>query len=341
MAWVGIPFALVAYITLWFDRGGAACRTFGCTYRSNLSLCPKLGFSRVRISPVALNLLGIAYTIVCPHSFLKAPPMLRRQFQTRILVMAVSTVAACAFSASAMAQSALDDVMKAKVLKVAVQTDSAPYGYVGTDLKPIGLDIDLANYIGKKMGVAVELVQVVSASRIPSLQTKKADIVIATLGKNPEREKVIDFTAAYAPFYMAVFGPKSMSIKSFADLSGKSVGVVRGALEDQELGKVAPAGVDIKRFEDFNASIAAFVSGQVQLAAMGASVAGNMMVKNPQLAAEYKLLLKDSPCFIGVAKGEDALKTKVNAILAEAKASGELDNLSKKWLGRTAGDLPL
>jgi polar amino acid transport system substrate-binding protein len=259
----------------------------------------------------------------------------------RSFTVVLLSMAGLLASAQLHAQTALDDLMKNKVLKVAVQTDSAPYGYVGTDLKPIGLDIDLANYIGRKLGVAVELVQVNSASRIPALQTKKADIVIATLGKNAEREKVIDFTAAYAPFYQAVFGMKSMKAQSFADLTGKTVGVTRGAMEDQELVKVAPAGVDIKRFEDFNAATAAFVSGQVQFVAMGASVAGNMMAKNPQLAAEYKLLLKDSPCYIGVAKDETKLKDKINEILAEAKKSGELENLSKKWLGRGAGDLPL
>ena len=128
----------------------------------------------------------------------------------RLFSAAFFTAFAASFVAPvAQAQTALDDVMKAKLIKVAVQTDAAPYGYVGTDLKPIGLDVDLANYIGKKLGVAVELVNVVSASRIPSLQTKKADIVIATLGKNAEREKVIDFTAAYAPFYQAIFGLNS------------------------------------------------------------------------------------------------------------------------------------
>jgi polar amino acid transport system substrate-binding protein len=239
------------------------------------------------------------------------------------------------------AQTALDDILKSKVLKVAVQTDSAPFGFVGTDLKPIGLDIDMANYIGKKLGVAVELVPVVSASRIPALQTRKADLVIATLGKNPDREKVIDFASAYSPFFQAVFGPKNIAVKSFADLAGKSVGVTRGAMEDQELGKVAPSGIDTKRFEDNNATIAAFVAGQVQFVALGASVAGNMMTKNPQLSTEYKLLLKESPNFIGVAKGEDKLKARVNEIVAEAKKSGELDTMAKKWLGRPAGDLPL
>lgn len=258
----------------------------------------------------------------------------------RNFILSLGTAALFAAS-SVQAQSALDDIMKAKLLKVAVQTDSAPYGYVNTDLKPIGLDIDMAHYIGKKMGVAVELVPVVSASRIPALQTRKADLVIATLGKNAEREKVIDFTAAYSPFYQAVFGPKTINAKSFADLAGKSVGVTRGAMEDQELSKVAPASTDTKRFEDNNATIAAFVSGQVQFVALGASVAGNMMAKNPQLASEYKLLLKESPNFIGVGKGEDKLKAKVNEILAEAKKSGDLDTLAKKWLGRPAGDLPL
>ncbi|MEB0140654.1 MULTISPECIES: transporter substrate-binding domain-containing protein [unclassified Undibacterium] len=248
----------------------------------------------------------------------------------------------CLFASTAVhAQTALDDILKSKVLKVAVQTDSAPYGFVGTDLKPIGLDIDMANYLAKKLGVAVELVPVVSASRIPALQTKKADLVIATLGKNPERAKVIDFTSAYSPFFQAVFGPKSASIKSFSDLTGKKVGVTRGAMEDQELSKLAPVGTDIKRFEDNNGTVAAFAAGQVQFVALGASVAASMMTKNPQLAAEYKLLIKESPNFIGVAKGEDKLKNKINEVLDEAKKSGELDALSKKWLGRPAGDLPL
>lgn len=254
------------------------------------------------------------------------------------LALAASTLLA---AAGVQAQTALDDILKAKVLKVAVQTDSAPYGFVGTDLKPMGLDIDMANLIGKKLGVPVELVVVVSASRIPALQTKKADLVIATLGKNPDREKVIDFSSAYSPFFQAVFGPKSVSVKAFADLAGKSVGVTRGAMEDQELGKVAPSSTDIKRFEDNNATIAAFAAGQVQFVALGASVAGNMMTKNPQLGAEYKLLLKDSPNYIGIAKGEDKLKAKVNEIIAEAKKSGELEAMAKKWLGRGLGDLPL
>jgi polar amino acid transport system substrate-binding protein len=239
-----------------------------------------------------------------------------------------------------LAQNALDDVMKAKKITIAIPADFPPYGFVGTDLKPQGLDIDMANYIGSKLGVMTELVIVTSANRIPYLQTKKADLVISTLGKNAERMAVIDFTAGYSPFFQAVFASKALNVKTFADLTGKSVGVTRGAIEDQELTKLAPTGADIKRFEDNNTTVSSFVSGQVQVIATGASVAGNMMARNPQLNTEYKLLLKDSPNFIGVAKGEDKLRLKVNEIIANAKKAGDLDKMAQKWLGRPAGDLP-
>ena len=265
----------------------------------------------------------------------------RRRITTLPALFAATATLGLSLGASpARAQTALDDVMSKKVINIAIPTDFPPYGFVGTDLKPQGLDIDMANYIGAKLGVKVELVPVTSANRIAYLQTKKAELVISTLGKNAEREKVIDFTAAYSPFFQAVFAAKSLPIKGAGDLAGKSIGVTRGAIEDLELSKIAPASADIKRFEDNNATVAAFVSGQVQVLATGASVAGNMMGRNPNLGTEYKFVLKDSPNFIGVNKGEDKLRTKVNEIIAAAKAAGDLDKMAQKWLGRPAGELP-
>ena len=260
--------------------------------------------------------------------------------QTRLFLKAACALACAAACAPALAQTALDDVMAKKIILIAVPTDSAPYGFVGTDLAPQGLDVDMANLIGAKLGVKVELVPVTSANRIPYLQTRKADLVISTLGKNPDREKVIDFTSAYSPFFQAVFGPQSLVVKTPADLAGKTVGVTRGAMEDLEVGKIAPPGVDIKRFEDMNGTVSAYAAGQVQLMGVGASVAGNFMAKNPNVSTEFKLLLKDSPNFIGVAKGEDKLRLKVNDIIADAKKSGELNKMAMKWLGRPLGELP-
>jgi polar amino acid transport system substrate-binding protein len=250
-------------------------------------------------------------------------------------------LAASALAATAVhAQSALDDIMKSKEIRIAIPTDFPPYGFVGTDLKPQGLDIEVANYIAAKLGAKVELLPVTTANRIPYLQTHKADLVISTLGKNPDREKVIDFTVAYSPFYIAVFGPKTIAVKAPADLAGKSISVTRGSIDDMELTKVAPAATELRRFEDNNSTVSAFIAGQTQLIATSAQVAGAMMAKNPQLGTEYKFVLKDSPNYIGVAKGEDKLRAKVNEIILEARKNGDMDKIAMKWLGRPVGDLP-
>ena len=261
-------------------------------------------------------------------------------FSRRTLLPLAVVMLSASVLPSAHAQTALDDILKAKKITIGVPTDIPPYGSVGTDLKPQGLDVDMANYIASKMGVAVDLQVVTSASRIPYLQTKKADLIISTLGKNPDREKVIDFSFAYSPFYQGIFALKSTKVSSMDDLAGKSVAVTRGSIEDQELTKVAPASADIKRFEDNNSTVSAFASGQVQVLATGVSTAGNMMYRNPNLPVEYKLLLKDSPNFIGVGKGEDKLRTRVNEIIVAAKANGDLDKMAQKWLGRPTGNLP-
>ena len=111
-------------------------------------------------------------------------------------------------------------------------------------------------------------------------------------------------------------------------------------IQDDVLQKVAPASLKIQRFEDDSTTVAAFISQQTQLLATGAAVAAAAIQKNPQVQAEYKLLLKDSPNFIGVRKGETALLNRVNEILRAAKADGTLEQYSQKWLGRGTGVLP-
>ncbi len=87
------------------------------------------------------------------------------------------------------------------MIRVAVPRDFPPFGSVGTDLQPQGYDIDMARYLAKQMKLKLQLVPVSSANRVPYLQTDKVDLVISSPGKNAEREKVIDFSQPYAPFF--------------------------------------------------------------------------------------------------------------------------------------------
>jgi polar amino acid transport system substrate-binding protein len=247
---------------------------------------------------------------------------------------AIALAGAILFVASAGARAdALDDIRKAGVLRVAVPQDFPPFGSVGADMMPLGYDIDTARLLAKELGVKSELVPVTSANRIPYLTTRKVDLVISSLGKNPDREKVIDFSAAYAPFYNGVFGPAALKVANAEDLAGKSIGVTRGAVEDIELAKIAPPTTSIKRYDDNNGTISAFLSGQVDLVATGNVVAASILARNPPRRPEVKFLIKDSPCYVGLNKGEPRLLEAVNAAIAKAKKDGRLDAVATKWLG--------
>lgn len=261
----------------------------------------------------------------------------RRLFAASAVAVTALTVASGAY---AQEDKSLQNILDKKSIALGIPTDYPPYGYMGPDFKPTGMDVAVAQLIADKLGVKAELVPVSTPNRIPYLQSKKIDLIVSSLGKNEERAKVIDFTVAYAPFFQAVFGPKDIAIKSFDDLSGKTLAVTRGTIQDDALQELAPKTLKIQRFEDDNSTMAAFMSQQTQFVAVGAAVAAAALQKNPKVQAEYKLLIKDSPNYIGVRKGETALLNKVNDILRTAKTDGTIEAYSQKWLGRGAGNLP-
>jgi polar amino acid transport system substrate-binding protein len=67
----------------------------------------------------------------------------------------------------------------------------------------------------------------------------------------------------------------------WADLSGKVVGVTRGSIEDLALTDVAPTDATVKRYEDNNGTISAFLAGQVNVIAFGNVVATAIIEMNP------------------------------------------------------------
>lgn len=247
------------------------------------------------------------------------------------MMAAASAALMMACAGQAMADQ-LQDIQKRGVLRVAVPQDFPPFGSVGTDLKPQGYDIDMAEYLAKGMKVKLQLVPVTSANRVPYLQTNKVDLVISSLGKNAEREKVIDFSRAYAPFFLGVFGPKDTTLADAKALSGKSIGVTRGAVEDMVLTDIAPKDADVKRYEDNNTTLSAYMSGQVQYLATGNVVVAAIARQNPQKAPVSKFMLKDSPCYIGLMKNEPALKSEVDKLVDQALKDGSLNTLSQKWM---------
>src|SRR5947208_5985833 len=226
---------------------------------------------------------------------------------------------------------AVDDITKAGAINVGIFSDFPPFSSASADMSIKGYDIDVAQAIADSLKVNLHLVSVTGQNRIPYLTDKRVDILMS-VGYSKEREQVIDFAVAYAPYYIAVIGPAELAVKGKDDLADKSIAVNRGTLEDTSLTQAAPASADIRRFDNYNSVIQAFISGQTQLMVVGNDVGAQVLAKQDALKPEQKFQLLTSPSHIGLNKNEDRLKKAVNDAVAKMLADGTLDESSKAWL---------
>ncbi|MFW7342236.1 transporter substrate-binding domain-containing protein [Pollutimonas sp. H1-120] len=100
----------------------------------------------------------------------------------------------------------LDNIQKNKVIRISTDLGIPPAGMMSASLEPIGADVEVGKLLAKDWGVKYELIQTTGATRIPNLQTDKADIVVSTLSVTAERAKVIDFSKRYAVLQSVVAG---------------------------------------------------------------------------------------------------------------------------------------
>lgn len=74
-------------------------------------------------------------------------------------------------------------------------------------MKPVGSDVETAELLAKDWGVKLKFIETTGPTRIPNLQTGKADIIISTLSVTPQRAQVIDFSRAYAGLRSVIGAP--------------------------------------------------------------------------------------------------------------------------------------
>jgi polar amino acid transport system substrate-binding protein len=251
----------------------------------------------------------------------------------------IGMAAAAAWLAFAPAASAdqLDDIMKAKKIRVAVAMGVPLFAFVDAQVKPTGSDVETARMIAQDMGVELELVEITNAARVPTIQTRKADILVANLGITPERKKAVDFTVPYATLNIIVAGPASAAIKEYGDLTGKRIGVTRATVNDQMVTQNAK-GAEIVRFEDDATLITAVVSGQVDIVSTQTAVLAAMNDKrggkNP---LETKFVQQELNLGIALPQGETRLKEWLDNWIKTNFTNGKLNATFKKFHNR---DLP-
>lgn len=234
----------------------------------------------------------------------------------------------------------LDKIVAAGTIKIAVPEDTPLFGTLAGNGSYEGYDVDIANMLAKDLGVKVELVPVSSQNRIPYLTTGKVDLVISSMGIKPERALVINFSNAYAPFFWAVYGPADKKVTNVEEAKTYKVGATLGTLEEVAFSDAAGAGANISRFDDQATTVQAFLTGQVDLIVTGNAIAAQIMKDHPEMKLESKFVLQQSPCHIGVRRGDEALLTWVNAFIYSHTLNHDLDKLSMKWFGEPLPQFP-
>jgi polar amino acid transport system substrate-binding protein len=231
------------------------------------------------------------------------------------------------------------DILKNGVVRIAVPLDVPPFGSVNQQRKPEGFDIDLAEMVGKALGVKVEMQQVTGANRIPYLITDKVDVIISVMGLTPERAKQVMFSAPYADTNLAVYGPKSVNVKSADELGSLKVVAAKGTTQELGVAAMNPQA-NIMRTEDDATAATAYITGQAELFATNSLIVPDLMKRAPNKEFDLKFVIRRSPAHMGVKLGEFALLQWLNSFIFFNTMNGELDKLHRKWLAAPMAPLP-
>jgi polar amino acid transport system substrate-binding protein len=253
-----------------------------------------------------------------------------------LFIVALAMVGA--MCGAALAGDTLAEVKKNGVLVAGVKDSLPPFGSVDPNTKEyVGYDIDFVKYIANKLGVKVEYKPVSSANRMPMLMEGRIDLIAATMTKNPERAKQIDFSYTYF-LTGQKFLTKKGTVKSLKDLEGQKIGTTKGSTSEQNVKKAVPSAT-VLSFDDYPQGVLALQQGKVIAETTDESIlAGQLgkLQKNPATRGQFEipdLQISTEPYGLGIRKGDTNFLNFVNATLLEMEKNGEAKKIFDKWFG--------
>ena len=224
-----------------------------------------------------------------------------------------------------------------KVLKVATDANFPPFEYYQEQSKVhTGFDIALVKAVAKQMGYEkVEFVNVDFKNILTGLQDKKYDMAVAALSITPERERLVDFSEAYAEDGYKVIVSKNAKLgDDFAALAGKTVAAEEGSYAE-ELLKSKAKDAKVVPVRDTEAGIKLVAEGKADALVASKIVASFFITHNYGAKVKFagETVLDKDKYGMAVANGNQELVKKVNEALKEIKRSGEYKNIYSSYFG--------
>ena len=235
------------------------------------------------------------------------------------------------------------DKLKEKGVLVVGTAITKPFEFHDPDTNElVGFDVDTANYIADKLGVAVEFKEMPFASLIPSLETRKVDMTIAAMYIKPEREEVVDFATPYMEtgLVMVVRPDLVDQVKTPEDLAGLKVGVKIGATGDKLAQELIDQGIDLERSE-YKETLESFIDAEAGRVDAVLNDYLNTLAYLKDTGSDMQIVtdengevnfLSNVGLGIAVHDGDAELLAAINDALAEMQADGTYDAIYQKWL---------
>jgi polar amino acid transport system substrate-binding protein len=209
-----------------------------------------------------------------------------------------------------------------------------PFEMQDTAGKPDGVSVRLAEALAAHLGRPLRIVPMEFSGLIPALKTGNLDLVLSSMTKTEERSKSIAFSNPYAKTGLALLVRKKSDIQAVEGLkTGKSVTVaVKAATTGETWALKNLASAKRVVFEDPAACVLEVVQGRADAFIYDQLSVFKYATKN---AAEARALLTpfaEESWAIGLAQGNDVLRTEVNAFLESFRAQGGFTKLGDQYL---------
>lgn len=245
-------------------------------------------------------------------------------------LLRVLLVAATVSSVLGVQARSLDDVRKDGKIIVATEGQFPPFNYFqGTRLS--GFEVELAELVAKKMGLAIEWKALGFDALLAGLRQDRWDLVIASHGITEERSKAVTFTQ---PHYCSGGQVVALNaaIKTGADLAGKVVAVQTGTTYLEGVKKL-PGIKEVKNFPKDTDARSALLGGRVDAWVTDRFVVKQALASAPNAGLQVGDMVFIEQIAAAVAKGNSTLAAGYNKALAEVMADGSYAALSAKYFG--------
>lgn len=220
-----------------------------------------------------------------------------------------------------------------KPLIVGMELAYPPFEMTDRSGKPSGVSVDLATDLAKSLGRPLVIQNTAFDGLIPALKTGKVDLVISSMTATTERAQSIDFSDPYISTGLCLLLTKNSGAKGIDDLDrvGVKVVVKKGTtghlyassrLKNAEilvLDKEAAAVLEVSQ-----GKADAFIYDQM-------SVYQNWQRNSATTRAILEPFQRESWA-VGLRKGNDELKSKVNKFILEYRAKGGFEQLGDRYL---------